>query len=229
MKKTRRKLTVAVILAIVLSLGCITVSCGGESTPQEEEKGIGVLIPRITNCARLYIVQYNVRKILTYESLNAIEGSIFSEKISIPIFGDRKILIPIDATVKGYIDFSEFTEENVKVEGDKIEVTLPMPKIEMTSSKLDYENEKKYVSWNRSDFTEEEKEALIKQGRASILSSLAESDIIEKSKTCAFNALLPIFQSAGYDVTNITLNFPDEIEKNPKTEQTIQKLMDVRD
>ncbi len=216
----------SVILAF-LSFVILLISCnnGGKEGVTSQEQP--TLTQKISSCSKLYTTQYNVHKILTYEDANALKGSIFNEEFSIPIPGDRKILIPIDAVVKAYIDFSKFSDENVKIDGERITIVLPQPNIEMTSSKIDYENEKAFVSWNRSDFTSEEKESFIQQGRASILQSMAESDIIDKSRVSAYNVLLPILEAAGYKPSNITLKFPDKIEENKRSEQTIHGLISL--
>ncbi len=220
-----KKLRIATLT--ILLLVTLMTSCGNEDKENVATQEQPTLTQRISSCSKLYTTQYNVHKILTYEDANALKGSVFNEEFSIPIPGDRKILIPIDAVVKAYIDFSKFSDEDVKIDGERITIVLPQPNIEMTSSKIDYENEKAFVSWNRSDFTSEEKESFIQQGRASILQSMAGSDIIDKSRVSAYNVLLPILESAGYKPSNITLKFPDKIEENKKSEQTIHGLISL--
>lgn len=198
---------------IILPLLLLLSACG-ENTSRTSE---GELVSQINSCARLYTSQYNIHKIITYEDMEKIEGTFFSEKISIPIPGDRKILIPIEATIKSYIDFSQFSDDNVSINGKKISILLPQPQIELTSSQIDYENEKEFISWNRSNFSEEEKEEFIRQGRISILNDIAQSDLLEKSRLSAFNALLPILTSAGYTPSNITISFPEKTTEEFKT------------
>lgn len=54
----------------------------------------------------------------------------------------------MDATIKAYIDFSNFSEKNITKYGNKIEVTLPDPRIIMTSLKINHEDIKKDVSFD---------------------------------------------------------------------------------
>lgn len=199
------------IFLVLLSFLLLASSCGEGGNPRTEKEA---LISQINGCAKLYTSQYNVHKIVSYEDLEVIEGSIFSEKFSIPIPGDRKFLIPIEATIKTFIDFGEFSEDNINITGEKITITLPQPQIELSSSKIDHENEKEFVSWNRSNFSEKEKEAFIRQGRASILNSISQSDILEKSRISAFNALLPILNAAGYKSADITIIFSESTVEN---------------
>lgn len=211
------------LLSIILSL--VLFSCS-----KNKEKGIETVIPAIVNCSKLHTAQYNVHKILTYKDMTAIEGSIFSEKISIPIPGDRMLVIPIDATIRAYIDFSQFSKDNIVMDNDgKVIITLPNPQIVLSSAQIDYKNEKQYLSWNRSKFASEEKEEFIKQGRASILASMAHSDIIDRSRTSAFNTIQPILISAGFSPENIIIRFSDDIEKNKYSEQTIKLLTSIEE
>ena len=127
--------------------------------------------------------------------------------------------------IKCYIDFSKFNATNISIDGDKILITLPDPQIVLSSAKIDYKNVKQHLSWNRSKFSAEEKDKLLRQGRASILSDMAKTDIIEKSRQSAFRALLPILSDIGFKAEDITLRFSDGIEQNPNSEKTIQMII----
>lgn len=219
------KRTLLIITTILLGVFLTGCSKNAQKSPIE------VAMPMINNCSKLHTAQYNVHKILTYEDMTAIEGSLFFEKISIPIPGERKLVIPIDATIQAYIDFSQITKENINVdsEGKKVTITLPNPQIVLSSAKIDYKNEKQYLSWNRSKFSNEEKENFLRQGRASILASMANSDIIDRSRVNAFKTLQPILVAAGFSPENITVTFSDEIEKNKHSEGIIKQLSIIED
>ncbi len=214
----KMKKTILTLLSALL-----LVACGG-NTQQEAAQPGNTLVNSIQQCAKLNIAQYKVHKVIVYEDPGTVESNILFEKISIPIPGKKKILIPVDATVKTYIDFSRFGEGDIRKEGEKIFITLPEPQIELVSSKIDYENEKSIVSWNRSDFTEKEREEFIRQGRDSILTSLAQNDIIGRSCANAFNALLPILTSAGFKPEDVTISFPDKVEKDRTSKQTVMQF-----
>jgi hypothetical protein len=202
----KRYVWIAFVLAFSFS-GCFL-----EKSP--EERGADV-VASVSKCARLYTVQYNVRKVLTHQDFSEVELKLFWEKISIPIPGERKIILPMDATVKAYIDFADFSSKDVSVVGDKITITLPSPKIEMTSSKIDYENEKQFLSWNRFKFSEPERESLLKKGREKVLDDMKGTDILERSQVGAYNALLPLVMAAGFDRENITIRFSDDVSGKP--------------
>ncbi len=203
----------------------LTLHFTGCSFPKSSEERGRDVVSSVSQCSRLYTVQYNVRKVLTHQDFSTIEGNIFFEKITIPIPGERKIAMPMDATVKAYIDFNDFTEKNISVVDDKITITLPNPKIEMTSSKIDYANEKQYLAWNRFKFTEEEKEALWQIGRAKVLSDMKNTDFIERSQLGAYNALVPLVMAAGFKRENIVIRFDQEITDGRHDDQTILRLL----
>ena len=207
---------IAILLALLME-GCFF-------SKSSEEMGKDVVLS-VSNCSRLYTVQYNVHKVLTHQDFSKIEGSVFFEKISIPIPGERKIVLPMDATIKAYIDFSDFSEENVSVMGDKITITLPTPKIEMTSSKIDYANEKQFLSWNRSSFSEQEKESLLKIGRAKVLEGMKDTDIIDRSQLGAYNALLPLVTAAGFKRENVVIRFSDEVTGKKHDGKLIREMV----
>lgn len=210
------------ILLITLSFFLLTGCSNQEKEAQDPEKN---LILAITKCSKLYTVQYNVHKVVTFDDIVSIKGSIFSEKFSFTIPGDRKIAIPIDATIKGFIDFSNFNEQNITMNGEEITITLPDPQIVMTSSKIDHAGMKEYLSWNRTKFDEKEKEDYLKQGIASILSNMKNTDIIERSRINAFNTIQPILLAAGYKTENIHIYFRNEIEKNAHQDELFFNLI----
>lgn len=126
--------------------------------------------------------------------------------ITLPI-GERKIAIPMDATLKAYIDFSGFTEKNIRREGEKIEITLPDPKVELTSSRINHNDIKKHVALLRSGFSDEELTNYERQGRESIVNSIPQTGIIEMAEESAANILIPMIEQMGYNQKNITVTF----------------------
>ena len=73
---------------------------------------------------------------MTFDDKIIVSGSLLSHsfKQELPV-GDRKIAIPIDVTLRGYIDFSDFDVTNIKRRGNRITITLPDPTIVVSSSK----------------------------------------------------------------------------------------------
>jgi len=114
---------------------------------------IPMMVQQIKECSRLYTAEYKVHKIVTHSDTTKISGKILGKEMSLSMPGGRrKVAIPIDATLKAYIDFADFSEDNVTRDGDMIRITLPNPHVVMTSSRIDHDGIKKYVSLIRRDF-----------------------------------------------------------------------------
>lgn len=166
------------------------------------------MVMQIKKCAKLYTAEYQVHKIVTHDDQVKLKGSFLQQKFdfSVPLT-TRKIAIPIDATLKAYIDFGNFSEKNVRRNGDKIEIILPDPKVELTGSRIDHNEIKKHVSLIRSNFSDAEMANYEKQGRAAIISSIPRLGILDMAKESAAHALIPMITKMGYKEENITITF----------------------
>ena len=112
---------------------------------------------QIQKQSRLYSTECHVHKIISHNDSQQLLGSILGQQFSIDLpLGKRSVAIPIDATVKAYIDFGEFTDNNVRRRGDQIEIILPDPKLEITSTRINHDEVKQYVPLLRKNFTDEE-------------------------------------------------------------------------
>jgi hypothetical protein len=122
------------------------------------------------------------------------------------------VAIPIDATLKAYIDFSDFSEKNIERNGQKITILLPDPKVEMTSSKVNQREIKTFVGLVRSGFTDEEMTRYEQQGREAIIQSIPRLGIIDMAKASAARALVPMIQQMGFREEDITIAFRKEFK-----------------
>ena len=167
-----------------------------------------LLANRIARCARLATTEYNLHKIVTFDDKIIVSGSLFSRafKKELPV-GERKIAIPMDVTLRGYVDFSEFGTGNIKRSGNKIAITLPDPVITVSSSKIDHNGIKKVVDPLRSEFKAKEIDNYVSQGVDSIEKHIPELGIIESARISAARTLVPIIKEMGYEEQNITINF----------------------
>lgn len=182
---------------------------------QEQIDTIPTLILQIQKCSKLYTAEYNVHKIVTHDDVVRLKGEFFSKKFNFKVpAGDRKIAIPINATLKAYVDFSGFSESNIITDGQKITIILPDPKVALTSSKVDHRSIKEFVSLTRSKFTDEEMASYEQQGRASIIKSIPHLGIIETARDNAAHTLIPILMQLGYEEKNITVSFRKEFDDN---------------
>ena len=204
------------------------VSCGNKSKKQQEQTvvidTIPMMIMQIQKCSKLYTAEYKVHKIVTHTDQLKLKGSILQQvfNIQLPI-GDRKVAIPMDATLKASVDFSQFSANNIRRNGQKIEIILPDPEVTMTSSRIDHENIKKHVSILRSNFTDAEMTSLEKQGRAAILNSVPKMGIIDMAKDNAARTIIPMIVQMGFNEQDITITFRKQF-----TVDDLPRMLDMR-
>jgi hypothetical protein len=174
-----------------------------------------MLVMQVQKCSKLYTSEFKVHKIVTHDDVVRLKGSVLRQDYNIKIpLGDRKIAIPMDATLKAYIDFSQFSEKNIERHGDKITVLLPDPKVTMTSSKIDQKNVRHYVAFARAHFSDAEMSDYEQQGRAAIIQSIPELGIIDNAKENAARVLVPMLTQLGYREENITIAFRKDFNRN---------------
>ena len=128
----------------------------------------------------------------------------------------------MDATLKAYIDFSQFSEKNIERSGNKITIILPDPKVTMTSSKIDQKSIREYVALTRAHFSDAEMTNYEQQGRAAIMQSIPELGIIDLAKTNAARVLVPMFVQLGFKEENITVAFRKDFNQN-----NIMRLIEI--
>lgn len=197
----------------LIVVGCwLLAACTGadnEASVAEDTSNTVRLVTHIQQCSRLYTAEYKVHKIVTHDDVLKLQGQLTGQDydINLPFLGDRKIAIPMDATLKAYIDFEGFSEENVEHDGQKIIITLPDPQVMLTSSKIDHANIKKYVALLRSDFTDAELTSYERQGRQAIINAVPDMDIIETARQNAARILIPMMEQMGYQEQDITITF----------------------
>lgn len=183
--------------------------CKNKSDRQVQQiDTIPMLVMQIQKCSRLYTTEYKVHKIVTYDDVMRMQGQILNKRFSVRLpLGDRKVAIPMTATLKAYIDFSDFSKENVSKQNGKLVVTLPDPRVVMTDSKIDQAGVREYVSLTRSYFSDRELSAFELQGREAIIESIPKLGIIERARESAARQLVPMFVAMGYREQDITVSF----------------------
>ena len=199
------------LLAILLSGSC---KRGGSDGGGASIDTIPMMVQQIKECSRLYTAEYKVHKIITHSDTSKISATVLGQKLNLNLPGGRrKVAIPIDAVLKAYIDFSNFSEDNVRSEGGKINIDLPNPHVVITSSKIDHEGIKKYVSIIRSDFSDEELALYEKQGRQDIINDIPNLGILNTARRSAASQLLPLISMLGIPQENIVITFVEPSEE----------------
>ena len=206
------------IIAVVVIVGGLYF-CGDWQLQSDDEarqeaaiaQGIDtvpMLIMQVQKCSKLYTAEYRVHKIVTHDDALRLKGSLLKKQFDIKVpMADRKIAIPLDAKLKAYIDFSNFSEENIEREGGKITIVLPDPQVTMTSSKIDQKNVRQYVALTRSDFSDAELADYQQQGRQAIIESIPKMGILESAQRNAAKVLVPMLKELGYAEEDITIAF----------------------
>ena len=209
---------IGVILAVLVIVGGLYF-CGDwrvqsdDDAKQEAAIAQGIdtvpmLIMQVQKCSKLYTAEYRVHKIVTHDDALRLKGSLLKKQFDIKLpMADRKIAIPIDAKLKAYIDFSDFSEKDIERDGKKITIVLPDPQVSMTSSKIDQKNVRQYVALTRSDFSDAELADYQQQGRKAIIESIPKMGILESAQRNAAKVLVPMLKELGYAEEDITIAF----------------------
>ncbi len=214
-----KKLTPLLILLLL---------CGCHGTPPSEKPtsttapssslsrtdSIGMLVAAVRNNSRLYTSEFHVHKIITHSDESRLRGSILGMEYDVPLpAGSRRIAIPLDATLKGYIDFNDFSSDNIIFDDRRIEIILPDPAVEITSAKINHDEIKSYVALLRKDFTDKELAHFEAQGRDSILASVPNLKIAERTRSSAANILVPMVRQLGFGDDEIVVTFSKNFDE----------------
>lgn len=168
-------------------------------------------VMQVQKCSRIYTTEVKIHKIVTHDDVIRLKGTILAQDFNIKMpLGDRKIAIPMDATLKAFIDMSDFSEKNVERDGQKIIITLPDPQVTLTSSKINQKGIKEYVGLVRSHFTDAEMADYEQQGRAAIIASIPQLGIISTAQENAARVLVPLITQMGYQEQDIVIQFRKE-------------------
>ena len=238
MKQRRRSiLVVSVVLALLVLIGLL-IRCqlllpgdrflaadpdARNLSPGRSNDTVPMLILQVQKCSKLYTAEYRVHKIITHDDALRLKGQLMSKQFNLKVpLADRKIAIPMDAKIKAYIDFSEFSEQNIERSGNQITIILPDPQVVMTSSKIDQKNVKQYVGLTRAHFSDEELANYQQQGREAILQSIPDMGIEETARANAAKVLVPMLTQLGYEEQNITIAFRKDLDFRHKYQGLIR-------
>ncbi len=217
----KRKLLFCFWLWVLLFSACTERK--SVSVEENAADTIPVMVMKIRKCAKLYTSEYKIHKIITHDDCLQLKGSFLQQQFNLTLpLTERKIAIPLEATLKAYIDFGTFTEEHVKRRGNRIEILLPDPKVELTESHINHAEIMRHVSFVRSNFTDVELADYENQGRAVILNNIPQLGILDVAMGNATHALMPLLKQMGYKEEDITLTFRKKF-----TQSDIPSLLDV--
>jgi len=218
--KQKKSILIAGGIVLLLMVIGLVFSCHSKKQPPNIQAGLAqgvdtvpMLIMQVQKCSKLYTAEYRVHKIITHDDAFRLKGQLMSKSFNVKVpLADRKIAIPMDAKIKAYIDFSEFSEKNVERRGNKITIVLPDPQVVMTSSKINQQHVKQYVGLTRAHFSDEELANYQQQGREAILQSIPDMGIEETARANAAKVLVPMLTQLGYAESDITIAFRRDLD-----------------
>lgn len=185
----------------------LAISCGATGEDDDSD-ALPEIVTQIQAQGRLYSTEYQLHKIITQDDTKQLQGSVFNQKYNIDLpLGKRSIAIPIEATVKAYVDFSDFSESNVRRQGDGVEIILPDPQFELTSTRVCHNEVKQYIPLLRSNFSDRELTALAQAGRAAIERDLPKLNLTEPARQNMARVLIPMLRQMGFEEDQITVTF----------------------
>lgn len=169
----------------------IMYSCG-ESLEDKMNKKVST----ISEMSELGTVEYTISKII-----KANDNSFYT-------IGDRKILFSCKSTMKAGIDLTDFSLDSVKVDKatNIVEVNLPKPKVlsfNMPAEQVTLEYQK--VGTLRSDFTAENRNALLKQAEEEIIADAENLGILKDAEQNARLFFEALFLQIG--IEKVVINF----------------------
>lgn len=187
------------------------LSCTEKAKPNDTPAAIDTiptLITQVKKCSRLYTAEYKIHKIITHNDEVRAKGKILNHEydVALPV-GERKVAIPVDATIKAYIDFGDFSERNIKRNGRKMEILLPDPHVQLTASRINHGEIRKYVAMMRQNFSDAELANYEQQGRKAIINDIPRLDITDMAKESATKIIVPFFIGMGFNEEDITVTF----------------------
>lgn len=170
---------------------------------------------RVRACARLYTAEMQIHKLVTQTDDPHIKGQIMGMPINLPTrIGHRSIAIPIDVTLKAYIDLAQFSANNVQQTDSTLVITLPNPQVIITATRVDNKGIRQYVDAMRSRYTDAEISQFAHQGVDSIAAHLSRYGLEEYARQSATRQLVPLLTQLGYKEGNISLRFAQPLNDN---------------
>lgn len=171
---------------------------------------IGEIARSVQQQSRLYTTACKIHKVVLFSD----EAKVGSGPLAFNLPGDRKAAVPIDVVVKGYVDFSQFSEDNVVLRDSLCVITLPDPQVVITSSTIDHKAVRQYIGMTRKRFSEAELSQLAKQGQDSVTQHLTQYGIVERSREACARTLAPILHRMGYRDNNVVIRFRKNFENS---------------
>lgn len=155
-----------------------------------EEEAPTPAVMEVKNLGQLSTVEYTIGKII---QMDQSEESWYK-------WGDRKILIKTRAVVKAGIDLNKIKEDDISIKGKTIEITLPESEYISFNMDPNYtKTEVESVSGFRDNFTQKEKNAILRQGEEAIKKDLEKTRILKDASSNAEDIIRDFYKEMGFE------------------------------
>lgn len=171
-------------ICFALVLTAALTSCGSDDAPVSESE-----IYEVRQIGRLSTTEYTVGKIIRLDD----KGEWYK-------WGERKILMSCKARIKAGVDLGSIRDEDITVRGKRIEIQLPPPEIisfEMNPDEV--KTEMQDISGLRADFSQSEKNRIMRLGEKSIRKDLQKLHILRDAETNAIAFLTDFYKELGFE------------------------------
>ena len=172
----------------------------------------------IRDCKELEVAEFHFHKIIVERST---VSTLRIAGFGLASFPERTLILPVDVTVVGKIDFSNVAKDNLIHDGDKVVFTLPDPTFRIVSIRPDDEMRRKAsrVQWYRGgDFSDEEIQKIEEQAKDSIMIDRTLEKMAERTRVNAASVLIPLISSAtGVSEDKISVQFNSDLNRTAAT------------
>ena len=179
-----------------------------ELMPQSKE-----IVYDIREIGTLSTTEYTVAKVVKLDDEHGIWEiwEKWDDIRSWTKFGDRKILISCRAKIKAGIDLSKIRKEDIKINGNSINIVVPTAEVSEFSMEPKYiKTEVESVSWFRDHFTQKEKNEFLKQGEKAIREAIENSGIYSNAEYEAELFITDFYKRQGFEKVIISFEKRNE-------------------
>ena len=112
----------------------------------------------------------------------------------------NEIVITVKGSVRAGFDLSKMADDAIKVQGDTIDIKLPVPQIlDIISNPSDYTIFEESGKWSHEEIV-----ALLSQGKERVLNNALQHNLLFKANESGKERVADLFRSFGFSVVNVT-------------------------
>ena len=180
-------------------------SCSSDSAENVDLKSI-------RDCAELEVAEFSFHKIIVERSKISALGI---RGVGIASLPEKTLILPVDVSVVGKIDFSNVTNDNLIVGEDGVTFLLPDPTFQVLSVQPDYKVRGKASreQWYRGGrFSDEEIRRFAEQACDSIMTERTLQMMADRTRDNAASILIPLVSSVtGMSMEKVTIQFRSDL------------------